>query len=294
MALQVHGPALAAAIERHTGLRDRRLLDAFASVPRERFIGPPPWRVAAGATDGASGPRCADTNDLARVYDNVSIALDERRQLFNGAPGTIAPWIAALAPQPGERVFHVGCATGYHTVVLALLVGPAGPVTGVDSDADLVERGRRACEPFANVTLGVGDGRTYDPGEFDVAMVSAGVPAIPELWLDRLSRNRGRMVVPLAVPMLGASGLSTGIVFLVERTGDEYAARVIGGAMIYSTTGRSSLKARRELMRSLQDHTVHEVRSLRRDLHPRSRTCWFHCRPVCLSRDPARRAGPEA
>jgi protein-L-isoaspartate(D-aspartate) O-methyltransferase len=289
MALQFHGPRLAASIEHYTGLHDPRLLDAFASVPREAFVGPPPWQVATAATDGASGLVCRGTSDLARVYDNVSIALDERRELFNGAPGTIATWLAALAPRPGERAYHVGCATGYYTAVLALLVGPSGPVIGVDIDAVLVERGRSAIDPFPNVTIVVTDGQTYDPGEFDVAMVSAGVPTIPERWLDRLSPNGGRMVVPLAVPVLGPSGhshLSRGIVFLIERTGDEYGARMIGGAVIYSTTGGSSLKARRQLMRSLQDYSTHDVRSLRRDPHAKSRACWFHCKPVCLSRNP--------
>jgi protein-L-isoaspartate(D-aspartate) O-methyltransferase len=281
------GSRLAAAIAHHTGIQDPRLLEAFSSVRREAFVGPPPWWVATPATDGASGPACRETSDLARMYDNASIALDARRQLFNGAPGAVAPWLAALGPKPGERAFHVGCATGYYTAVLATLVGPSGPVIGVDVDVPLVERGRAAVAPFPNVSLVVADGRTFDPGEFDVAMISAGVPTIPDRWLDRLSRNHGRLVVPLTVPMLGPSGhsnLSRGIVFLIERAGEDYGATMIGGTVIYSTTGRSSLRARRQLMRSLQDYTPHDVRSLRRDPHARSAACWFHCRPVCLSR----------
>jgi protein-L-isoaspartate(D-aspartate) O-methyltransferase len=289
MSLASLGPRLAAAIEHHTGIHDPRLLEAFASVPREAFVGPPPWSVASPPTDGASGLVCRETSDLESLYGNVSVALDARRQLFNGSPGTIAGWLAALDPKPGERVFHVGCATGYYTAVLARLVGPSGRVVGVDVDGPLVERGRGAVGAAANVSLVVADGRTYDPGEYDVGMVSAGVPTFPARWLDRLNPSGGRLSVPLAVPMLGPRGrshLSRGIVFLVERHGNAYGARMIGGGVIYSTTGQSSLNARRELMRSLEDYRSHEVRSLRRDRHTRTAACWFHCGPVCLSREP--------
>jgi protein-L-isoaspartate(D-aspartate) O-methyltransferase len=284
-----HGTRLAAAIAHHTAIQDPRLLQAFASVQRENFVGPPPWLIATPATDGASGLRCQETTDLARVYDNVSIALDERRLLFNGAPGVIATWLAALNPRPGERAFHVGCATGYYTAVLALLVGPSGSVIGVDVDAPLVDRGRRAVDPFPNVSLVVADGQTYDPGEFDVALVSAGVSTIPDRWLTRLSPDHGRLVVPLAVPVLGPSvqsHLSRGIVFLIERTGEEYCATMIGGAVIYSVAGGASLAARRRLVHSLQEGNPHDVRSLRRDLHARDSACWFHDKTLCLSRNP--------
>jgi protein-L-isoaspartate(D-aspartate) O-methyltransferase len=284
-----HGTRLAAAVAHQAGIHDPRLLQAIASVRRENFVGPPPWLVAIPAIDGAGGLRCRETSDLARVYDNVSIALDESRQLFNGAPGTIAAWLAALNPRPGERAFHVGCATGYYTAVLSLLVGPAGPVIGVDVDAPLVDRGRRAVEAFPNVSLVIADGQTYDPGEFDLALVSTGVSTMPDRWLTRLSPNHGRLVVPLTVPMLGpstGSHLSRGIVFLIERTGDQYGATMIGGAVIYSAAGRASIAARRQLVRSLQDGSPHDVRSLRRDSHPRDPACWFHHKRLCLSRNP--------
>src|SRR5205809_900245 len=36
--------------------------------------------------------------DPARVYHNIVVAIDASRQLFNGQPATLAPWLDALAP----------------------------------------------------------------------------------------------------------------------------------------------------------------------------------------------------
>ena len=84
-----HGERLARAIARDTGITRRRL----------------------------------KTSDPAAVYENVSVALDAGRQLYNGAPGIVAAWLDALDPQPGERVFHAGCGTGYFSAVAATLAG---------------------------------------------------------------------------------------------------------------------------------------------------------------------------
>jgi len=85
-----YGSRLTEAIARDTGIVRRDLLDAFASIPRAPFLGPPPWLIARGPSDGASGPTYAETNDPEALYANVSVALDAERQLYNGAPGTMA------------------------------------------------------------------------------------------------------------------------------------------------------------------------------------------------------------
>jgi len=281
-----HGQQLADAVGRETGITRENLLRAFASVPRERFIGPPPWRIARPAYDGSAGATYQETNDLASVYSNVSVALDPERQLYNGAPATVAVWIDALNPHAGERVFHVGCATGYYTAILATLVGPTGPVIGVDVDESLIDGARAALSDFANVAVTVADGLAFDPGVFDVALVSAGVSVIPGLWLSRMSRSNGRLVVPLTVPMPSGnkdSNLSKGIVFVIERMEEQYNARTIGGAIIFTAAG-STVDSQRRLLHSLQDGDSREVRSLRRDHHVQDRTCWLHEETYCLSR----------
>ncbi|MCA1579936.1 MAG: methyltransferase domain-containing protein [Acidobacteria bacterium] len=281
-----NGKALAAAISRDTAIVDQRLLQAFASVPRERFVGSPPWLIARPSYDGSSGATYEETNDLKALYGNVSIALDSGRQLYNGAPGTVAVWLDALAPQCGERAFHVGCATGYYTAILSQLVGRTGVVVGVDVDEKLVRIAEKALAEHRNVMVEAADGLRFDPGTFDVALVSAGLAEIPALWLSRMS-SRGRFTIPLTVPLPsrgGQTNLSKGIVFLVERIGAQYSARMIGGAIIFTAAGEEARDAQRRLMKSLERASPREVRSLRRDAHLPSEACWLHNNSYCLSR----------
>jgi protein-L-isoaspartate(D-aspartate) O-methyltransferase len=270
------GQHLAEAIARDTGITRRDLLDAFAAVPRERFLGPPPWLIAKAGLDGAGGPAYVESSDLADVYENVSIALDRERQLFNGAPGIVAQWLEALNPRPGERAYHVGCGSGYFTAVLSKLTAT---VVGVDIDEALTGQAGEALADFANVSILTADGTTFAPAAYDLGLVSTGVSVIPELWLARLNRG-GRIVVPLAVPI--APFLSKAIVFLLEQSG---AAKMIGGAVIYSAAGTTNVDAQRRLMASFRGGDPHAVQSLRRDAHDETASCWLHERGYCLSKD---------
>lgn len=76
------------------------LVEAFASVPRERFLGPGPWVVWG---EGQSAPQTTTDANPARVYVNASIAIDADRQLFNGLPSFLGRAIAALALEPGHH-----------------------------------------------------------------------------------------------------------------------------------------------------------------------------------------------
>ena len=64
-----------------------------------------------------------------------------------------AAGLAALAPQPGERVLDLGCGGGASTEALAEAVGAQGRVTAVDVSPDLLARARARLEGRANVEL---------------------------------------------------------------------------------------------------------------------------------------------
>src|SRR5689334_4569317 len=91
-------------IEAVARLRSAVLVDALAAVPRDVFLGPGPWTVLAETDFTGAGPaKMRDTPDAdpARVYHNIAVAIDASRQLFNGQPATLAPWIDALELRPG-------------------------------------------------------------------------------------------------------------------------------------------------------------------------------------------------
>ena len=78
------------------------LVEAFASVPRERFLGPGPWVVWG---EGQSAPQTTIDADPARVYVNASIAIDADRQLFNGLPSFLGRAIARWRSSRPSRTF---------------------------------------------------------------------------------------------------------------------------------------------------------------------------------------------
>lgn len=87
--------------------------------------------------------------------------------------------IAALAPEPGERLLDVGCGCGQTALELGRRVGPSGEVLGLDISRPMLEVARRRAEAAgaANVTFVEGDAQTWPaPGaRFDGVFSRFGV-----------------------------------------------------------------------------------------------------------------------
>ena len=123
-------------IQYAANLHSPALIEAFARVPRENFLGPGPWQI--GVPDVATGKveyLTTPSADPRHVYHNVTIALDPARNLCNGQPSSLAAWMSALDLQPGNRVFHLGCGVGYFTAIMAEVVGFTGCVIASEVDA---------------------------------------------------------------------------------------------------------------------------------------------------------------
>jgi hypothetical protein len=63
-------------------VKSQRVIDAFANVPREAFLGPQPWRVF----HFVDGYWDTPGEDPRSAYHNVLFAIDEARRLNNGQP----------------------------------------------------------------------------------------------------------------------------------------------------------------------------------------------------------------
>ena len=147
-------------IEAVAKLRSPRLVDAFAAVPRERFLPPGPWTLLSDSAESymiASGIRLRPTPDAdpARVYHNIAVAIDPERHLFNGQPATLGVWIDTLELAPASRVLHIGAGLGYYTAVMAECVGAGGRgacrqdprggrATSLDTAVEAINRTRRS------------------------------------------------------------------------------------------------------------------------------------------------------
>lgn len=95
-------------IQYFANVKNPALVAAFESVPREKFIGPGPWKI--GLTGFVETP----DSDPRHVYHNLPISLDESRNLNNGQPGALALWIDALELKP-ESAFIISAAVSATT-----------------------------------------------------------------------------------------------------------------------------------------------------------------------------------
>ncbi len=251
------------------------VIAAFAAVPRERFLGSPPWRVYDQDTGEYWTVPLADP---AAAYHNVLFAIDTDRGINNGQPEFWARLFDRLGIRAGETVVHVGAGLGYYTAIIAELTGPTGHVLAIEVDAELAKQARANLAGIGNVQLETADGSSFDPGLADVVVVNAGATHPLPLWLDIL-RPGGRLLLPLTPD----AGLGT--VFRVERLGatQRYAASAASGVGIYPCIGARTPQAGRALGRALAGGGQRFVRSLRRDTHARETECWLHGDGYCLS-----------
>ena len=170
------------------------IVEAFAAVPRERFLGDPPWRIIPDVLPRM--PVAAPDQSARWVYHDVLVAIDPAKNLNNGMPSLWARIFDHLSLRPGSRVLQVGAGTGYYTAVLAEIVGAGGRVTAVEIDDELASRARANLAPWPQVEVVAGDGRTHDAGEVDTVIVCAGATHPAPRWLDRLARG-GELMLPL-------------------------------------------------------------------------------------------------
>ncbi|MBV9832790.1 MAG: protein-L-isoaspartate(D-aspartate) O-methyltransferase [Alphaproteobacteria bacterium] len=224
------------------------LTTAFATVPRERFLGPGPWRIIVPRPTGNEVFTSPDA-DPAQLYRDVLVTIDASRGINNGQPSLWARAFDRLGLKPGARVLHVAAGTGYYSAILAETVGTSGRVVAVEYEADLAERARADLAPWPHVTVVHGDGRTHDPGfDVDCIAVCAGSTHPAPLWLDRLA-DGGVLIMPLT----GRYGW--GFMLRVERRGESFAASSVSGVGIYPCAGGRDGAAEGKLQTALDGLT---------------------------------------
>jgi len=244
------------------GVAEPQIIEGFATVKREQFVGPGPWQIAVGG-----GYMATETDDPIVLYQDIVVALVPDRGINNGEPSLHAKCLGTALPKAGDVVIHVGAGTGYYTAILAHLVGPTGRVHAYEIDADIA---RRAVENLAEYTAVIVHARSALEGplpQADVIYVNAGATHVPALWLEALAPG-GRLVLPLTPTE------RLGCMLLVTRRSDTvYAARVFSPAAFVPCIGARDERQSRALAAALNARAPDDVHSLRRGDEP-DETAW--------------------
>ena len=278
--------AFAERLGAESGIASARVVAAFATVPREEFLGPGPWLVLADE----SGYRSTPDADPRRLYEDVAAAIDPARTLNNGAPGFLARLFDALAIREGERVAHIGCAVGYYTAILAEIVGPRGRVIAVELDPELCARARRNLKRWRQVEVRHGDG-TKEPGEpVDVVWVHGGVTHPQPAWLDAVGLG-GRLAMPITAirPPSRIRRVvrdNAGRILRLERSRAGFSATFGEICGMQALLGGRDAAFQERLRIAYQAGGAEGVHSLRTDAHVPDASCWAHRDGACLSRRP--------
>ncbi|KNZ33461.1 MAG: hypothetical protein AD742_06070 [Methylibium sp. NZG] len=249
-------------IVKSSGSSDERLIEAFATVPREDYLGAGPWPVNVGA-----GYIPTISDDPRHLYQDILIGLAPERRINNGQPSLHARCLAAAAPAFGATVVHVGTGTGYYTAVLATLVGPQGRVLAFEREPDLAARAANHLRPFQNVEVRAESATEVVLPTSDLIYVNAGATHPPPTWLDALAVG-GQLVMPLT-PNEGL-GL---MLQVVRKSHTVFAASALCRASFIACVGARDDAASASLSAALKRDSVEEVRSLHRGTLP-DETAW--------------------
>jgi protein-L-isoaspartate(D-aspartate) O-methyltransferase len=266
-------------------LNSPSLVEGFARVPREKFIGPGPWQVGSAevralAAAGMGRAAYVTVDDPRHLYHNVVVVLDAAGDINNGQPSALAHWINGLELQPGNRVYHLGCGVGYYTAIIAEVVGPGGSVVATEVNSELAGRAESNLSTYNNVEVHAVDGAEFDPGECDAMLINAGVTHPHPLWLDRLPEG-GRLILPITLAT--SETLGAGLMTKIVRQTNGFSARGVTPVGIYSCKSVRDPELEPLLRSAFTTQSILKLQSLRREPHEQEDTCLVHGKAVCFS-----------
>jgi len=160
---------------RRRGIGDERVLEAMASIPRERFVSEAYAR---------------------RTYADSALPIGHDQTISQ--PWIVAAICQAMELSGSEKVLEVGTGSGYSAAVLALLTAE---VITIERVPELAERARATLADLGigNVDVVIGDGSAGLPGRapFVAVAVHAAAPGPPPTLAGQLEIG-GRLVIPVA------------------------------------------------------------------------------------------------
>ena len=159
---------------RAQGIKDEKVLDAIAQVPREKFV---------------------DEAFEHKAWENTALPIGSGQTISQ--PYMVARMTELLELTPESRVLEIGTGSGYQTAILAHLVHH---VCSVERIKGLQWHARRRLKQLDlhNISTRHGDGWQgwHARSPFDAIIVTAAPPEIPGALLSQLDEG-GVLVLPV-------------------------------------------------------------------------------------------------
>lgn len=156
------------------GIRDRRVLEAFESIPRHLFV---------------------PEESREWAYEDHPLPIGFQQTISQ--PFIVAYMTQLLDLTGSERVLEVGTGSGYQAAILSAL---AAEVHTIEMIPELAERAAKTLAELGitNVFIHLGDGSQgwSEAAPYDAILVSAAAQRVPKPLLDQLSVD-GRMILPV-------------------------------------------------------------------------------------------------
>ena len=189
---------------RPTKVTDEKIIDAFASVPREAFVG---------------------RNQRAIAYVDEDLPLPGGRCMMEAM--VLARLIQALAVGKDDNVLVVGAATGYGAAIMARL---AGSVIAVETRTQMVEKAQETLVSIGTDNAVAIKGRLTEgfanEGPYDAILIEGAVETMPERILQQLG-NGGRLVA-----VWRPEDAAVGVASIWTKAGNEFVRKPLFDAQV--------------------------------------------------------------
>lgn len=156
------------------GITNKRVLEAFRTVPRHEFVSPSTRKMA---------------------YYDTALPIGYRQTI--SPPFVVAYMTQTIDPQPEDKVLEIGTGSGYQAAILSQLVKK---VYTIEIVAPLGKTAAKRLQRlgYSNVETRIGDGYQGWPeaAPFDKIIVTCSPEKVPQPLIDQL-KDGGKMLIPL-------------------------------------------------------------------------------------------------